>query len=289
MTTSKFLLAKILKFAGIAPIDRYRTEAANENQLMTESEVILGELCWESVENVPELGTEYWRIRSLVGERNKLSQQVDSLQEAIDKNQEARNEALQQAREAEEEQGDAPDDVLAKKIGALQERREEIQKTGRTIKRDHLTLKSKLEVLVQEGLGQDSIAHETRQALSEKRDEFAKVREQRDRIDQKLAELQQEYSRIAKSKQKKSEVIKMQAEEQYGEIGKMNQELTTLRSNLAHLTNQCNELFTVIGRYMITYYKTPEVQRLSHKYKKLLKMVYRVRLSSFRLHRIIGQ
>ena len=79
MTTSRYLIARIGLAFGIQRRQRRMAEAASETHLLREAEQILGERIWENVEAVEELGIEYWNLRRLYAERERLRKEIDRL------------------------------------------------------------------------------------------------------------------------------------------------------------------------------------------------------------------
>lgn len=289
MTRTGYILAKLLTSFGIAPLEKYRVSAAFEAHLMRDAEVIVGELAWDNLEKVEEISTEYWKLRKLTKKYEEIAQQVQVLEEQLDESQDARARALEDVAEATKDKVDTRDKV-ADKVDRLMQEREDIQKDGRSIKRAHSGLKTKLEFLLEESKGEITPqASATQQDLKLKRVQFEKIKERRDAIDERITSLQQTLQAINKEIEEENRVIRERAEVQFGTIGKANKELTTLRSSLGTIDTERVELCSEIGRFVIQNSKDPEIRQAVKKHRGLLNLISEIRASTGRHRKVLGQ
>src|ERR1035437_794863 len=90
MTPSQYFTARVAQGFGIQRRNKRLTEASLEMHLLRDAELFLGQLVWESVADVEELGVEYWNLRKLINEREEIVQRLEICRDTLDKAQEER-------------------------------------------------------------------------------------------------------------------------------------------------------------------------------------------------------
>ena len=290
MTRSRYILARILTTFGLAPLDRYRTAAAFENHLLRDSETIMGELAWQDLEEIEEISAEYWELRKLTKKHDDLESQIMVLDEELEEAQEARVNALEEVAETTKDKVDDRNKV-SEKIDRLHQERDDIQREGRSLKRSHSGLKTKLEVLLEEFPGEGE-EHpnviKTREELKMKRLKFEKIKERRGVIDERITELQKEFAELNEVIEKENNTIREKAEQQFGTIGKTNKELTDLRNKLGIMDLERADLCSQVGHFILENSKNPTIRQAAKKQRGLLSLIDEVRASSARHRRLIG-
>ena len=288
MTRTGYIFAKTCSIFGITQLEKYRTSAAFEAHLLRDSETVIGELVWEELEKVEEISTEYWKLRKLSKKGSELDKEIERLTDLLETAQDSRARALEEV--AVVTKGKVQErEKASESVDRLLQEREDIQKDGRSIKRSHSGLKTKLEVLLEEEDDEKNpIIIATRKELQLKRTQFEAIKERRDTIDARIAELQKKLSDLNKAIEIENDSIRNKAEQQFGTIGKTNKELTTLRSSLGQIQNSKSELHVEIGRFVLQNTDKTEIRHAARKYRGLLSLIDEVRASSNRHRKLIG-
>ena len=288
MTRSRYFLAKLLSAFGIAPLDRYRTAAAFEAHLLRDSAIIMGELAWPGLEEVDEISSEYWQLRKLSKARREIAAKLETLDQKLEEAHDARIQAVEEVAEVTKDKVDARNKT-SEDLDRLLKERDEIQKEGRSLKRVHSGLRTKLEVLNEEFDEKDhpSIIA-TREELKAKRIKFEKIKERREVVDQQITKLQGEFSELSEVIEKENNSIRENAEAQFGTIGKTNKQVTDLRNQLGVIDTEREELCSEVGKFILDNSKDPTIRAAAQDQRGLLSLIEEVRASSYRHHRIIG-
>ncbi|MGJ8724168.1 MAG: hypothetical protein ACSHYB_06400 [Roseibacillus sp.] len=288
MTRSAYIVARVFSTFGLAPLEKFRTAAAFEAHLLRDAETIMGELAWDSLEEMEEVSSEYWQLRKITKARDELEVKISALNEELEEAQEARVRALEEVAEVTKDKVDARDKA-AEKIDRLHQERDDIQRDGRTIKRVHSGLKTKLEVLLEEFDNEESPdISKTREELKLKRLQFEKIKERHRTIDKRIAELQEELSELNQVIEKENDTIREKAEKQFSTIGKTNKELTDLGNKVGVIDVERSALFAEVGRHVLQNSKDPTIRKAAQKQRGLLSLIDEIRASSNRHRRLIG-
>ena len=290
MTSLGYLFAKVFATLGIYPLEKYRTNAAFETHLMRDAERVIGQLAWPDLENIEGITHEYWKLRKLDKKQSELNTKVDKLIDILNQSQDARAQAVEEAQEATQEKT-TERDKTASQLEQLNLERDNILREAQAIKREHTGLKTKLEVLLEES-SKDSEESEdfvktTRQQLKEKRIRFETMREKRSNIEHQIEERQKTFASLNSEIKKENDSIRIQAEEQFGTIGKTNKELTSLRSEIGLIDDAKNELFAIVGQFIIDNIQDPTIKQATRKRRGLLTLSEEVRKSCARHHKLI--
>ncbi|MEM9079198.1 MAG: hypothetical protein AAGC74_00720 [Verrucomicrobiota bacterium] len=286
MTRSGYIVARILSAFGVSPIKQIRNSAAFEGQLLRESEEVLGQLTWEHVETVPDLTTEYWQLRKLSKKHNDLHSRVNELLDSLEETQDARTSALEEVTLLTREKVDTRDRI-ADEIESHQEQLEEILRKGRGIKRSHEGLKAKLEVLLDEPDDYAAEIKKTKLELKALKTEFENIKNTKRELSEQVAQLSKELTEITSVIEEDNASVRARAENQFSDIGKANKELTTLRSDLASVEEDCIVIFKVIGRFLIENSKEPEVAEVVRPHLRLIKLIHNLRDSIRRQNSLV--
>lgn len=288
MTPTGYLFAKVLNALGLARIEKRRTAAAFETHLLADSEQIIGEFVWESLESIEEVSTEYWKLRKLRIKQNELETKAEKLAQILDNAQEQRTQALEQVSEGSHGMV-SERSKITESIKRLNQKKEDLLREGRAIKRTHSGLKTKLEVLLEEsGEESKSVVESTRNQLKEKRIKFEKIREQASALDSNLSEQQLKLTELNKKIQEANSGVRKNAEEQFSVIGKTNKELTNIRGEQGLIKSKQLELYCSVGKFVLSNGKDPEIKKATKQQKQLLSLIEEVRKSSLRHHKLLG-
>ena len=288
MTPTGYLFAKVLNALGLARIEKRRTAAAFETHLLADSEQIIGEFVWESLESIEEVSTEYWKLRKLRIKQNELETKAEKLAQILDNAQEQRTQALEQVSEGSHGMV-SERSKITESIKRLNQKKEDLLREGRAIKRTHSGLKTKLEVLLEEsGEESKSVVESTRNQLKEKRIKFEKIREQASALDSNLSEQQLKLTELNKKIKEANSGVRKNAEEQFSVIGKTNKELTNIRGEQGLIKSKQLELYCSVGKFVLSNGKDPEIKKATKQQKQLLSLIEEVRKSSLRHHKLLG-
>ena len=288
MTRTGYILAKTLATFGIAPLEKYRAASAFEAHLLRDSETIIGELAWSELEGVEDVSAEYWKLRKLHKQELELDERIGELEEILETAQASRAQALEEVAEITADQVNERDKA-AENVERLHQERDDIQRNGRALKRNHSGLKTKLEVLIEEhGNSENLLVQATKKELKEKRAQFDEIKRRRDAIDVRIAELQKRLVELNKIIEAENNNIREKAEEQFATIGKTNKELTSLYNKLGRIKIDKNRLCTEVGTFMIQNNKDPDVREALRKHRALISLINEVRASSNRHRKIVG-
>ena len=288
MTQARYLVAKLFSSFGFTLTEKHRTATAYEAHLLRDAYQIIGGLTWKNVEDIEEVSSEYWSLRKLSKEHQKLSSRVETITETLETVQEERSQAIVSV--TDNNRGPASQrDNIAKNIEQLSKEREEIQQKGRAIKRSHAGLKTKLEVLLEEQSDDNKAEIETTtNQVQELRDNFKKIKERREQLDKQITKQQAELNTLNSQISDESSTIREQAESQFSTIGKTNKELTGLRSSLSHLETNISALQSHIGKHLLQNPQDAQVKDATKQYKGLLNLIKEVKKSSIRHRKLIG-
>ena len=235
-----------------------------------------------------EISTEYWRLRKISKARNELLTQISTLDNQLEEAHEVRIKAVEEVAEVTKDKVDARNRT-AEDLDRLHKERDEIQKEGRSLKRSHSGLRTKLEVLIEEFEGKDHPSiNTTREELKSKRIKFEKIKVRRGILDERITELQKDLSELNQVIENENNSIRENAEAQFGTIGKTNKQLTDLRNQLGLIDVERAELFAGIGSFILDNSKNPAIRQAAKKQRGLLSLIDEVRASSIRHRRIIG-
>lgn len=144
------------RFGVVAPRHYLRT-ATEESIQLKEAETIIGKMAWRDLEGVEELATEYWRIRQLDTEHDKLEEELRAVKTELDGMEDrglTPDAELSAQLEAVRHRLETERDGLTEKLQALQDR---IHRAELVRKRFN-GLKLKLTVLKGENAPEETLA-----------------------------------------------------------------------------------------------------------------------------------
>jgi chromosome segregation ATPase len=291
MTPTRYYVARLAQAFGYVRRSQRMADAASEMHLLREAEAQLGAMIWEKAHDIDVLSVEYWNLRKLVKERQLLDSRLAECQEKVAKAHEQRAAILNSAPEANQELLEKRATLLAG-LEQLANERDRVIQGAREIRRSHVGMKMKLEVLTKEGGGSAEAAAEiekVKQRLEELHSRFAELKQERQRIgglieegDAKADELE---SRIREEKQK----LRTQAAEAFEMIGEGNKELALLRAEVGLLDMQLRQLQGEIGRYVSRNTRTDAAcARAAASHMGLVEVMRALRRSVVLNHRLAG-
>lgn len=249
MTTTRYILARIALSFGIARRQRRMAEAASETHLLKEAEQVLGRKVWDRVEGVEELGVEYWNLRRLIAEQDKLQQSLDEaeqlLAEAHAERAELLNQKSEQQIELEERRA-----TRIEQLETLSRERDQVVEKARRLRRLYDGAKAKLEVLGEEGKSDDATTTATRRRMEELKTEFTELKDQRDAVAAKIKTLNAELDDLETRLEQERKQHREGAAGAFQKIGDANRKISSHKAELGLLETQMHQLFAEIGRHV---------------------------------------
>jgi chromosome segregation ATPase len=252
MTTSRYLVARFAMAFGYVRKAQRMADAASEMHLLREAEAELGAAIWEKVENIEALSVEYWNLRKLVKERDEVRLRLETCQQKLNKAHDERAEILNKVPEINQQLFEKRMQLLTE-LEKLAQQRDQVVADAREVRRSHVGLKMKLEVLTSEAgevpLAAEEIA-KVKTRLIELRDKFNKLKEERIRIGHLIEQGDLKVDEVDSQLKEEKRQRREQASEAFQAIGEGNKEISILRAESGLIDTQMRQLFAEIGRYV---------------------------------------
>ena len=80
MTSTRYFICLVAQAFGYRRKNIRLSDAAGETHLLKEAESHLGKAIWNQVENIEALSVEYWNLRKLIKERDRVAETLETLQ-----------------------------------------------------------------------------------------------------------------------------------------------------------------------------------------------------------------
>ena len=94
MTPARYIFCRVAQAFGYNRKNIRMAEAAAEIHLLKEAESHLGKAVWREVEDIEELSIEYWNLRKLIKERDRVAHELEVSQQRLAAAHEERAELL---------------------------------------------------------------------------------------------------------------------------------------------------------------------------------------------------
>lgn len=287
MTSTRYLIFLVAHAFGYRRKNIRMAEAAEETHLLKEAESHLGKAIWEKVEGIEALSVEYWNLRKLVKERDRVAAELDIRQRKLaDAHQErsgllaATNEPFQDLLEERQ--------AVLNILEDLAKQRDMIVNKARDIRRAYDGTKTKQEVLTKEGSDKQEEFTEITKKLLQLKSEFTKLKAERQVVAQKISEGDAKIDKIDTEIMKRKKERREKASEAFQHIGDVNQEISTLRAELGVLDTQMRQLFTEIGKYVSRDTTDPECRKACKEMRWLVDVMAALRKSIILNHKLGG-
>jgi chromosome segregation ATPase len=247
MTTTRYILARIAQAFGVNRRQRRMSEAASEMHLLREAEQVLGQSVWERVEEVEELGVEYWNLRKLIKEREEIRAKLVDAEGILAEAHEQRSNLLSAKSPSQLELEEERATLLAD-LEKLAKQRDSVIQQAREIRRIYDGLKMKLEVLQREGTT-DAI-EKTRVRMTELKARFTDLKNERDRVAASIAEGDEQVDRIDAELAEERQKHRAEASVAFQQIGQANRDISAHKAQLGLIDTQMRQLYSEIGRHV---------------------------------------
>jgi chromosome segregation ATPase len=247
MTTTRYIFARIAQAFGVNRRQRRMSEAASEMHLLREAEQVLGQSVWERVEEVEELGVEYWNLRKLIKERDEIRGKLAECEAILADAHEQRSSLLNAKSDSQLELEEKRSGLLAD-LEKLAKDRDSVIQQAREIRRVYDGLKMKLEVLQREGTT-DSI-EKTRVRMTELKTRFTELKTDRDRIASSITEGDSLVDIIDNQLSEERQKHRAEASVAFQQIGQANRDISALKAQQGLIDTQMRQLYSEIGRHV---------------------------------------
>lgn len=288
MTSTKYLVCLVARAFGYNRKNTRMAEAAEETHLLKEAESNLGKAIWENVEGIEALTVEYWNLRKLVKEHDRITAELESHLESLTKAHEERASLLGVSTEPYQHLLDERQIVL----NTLEEHARQRDLTvvnAQKIRRAYYGTKTKEEVLTNEGMGDERDFAVITQRLTELKAQFAELRAERKDLAKKIAEGDIKVEMIDTKILALKKERRMKASDAFQHIGDANQEISTLRAELGVVDTQMRQLYTEIGKFVSRNTKDPLCRKACKEMQWLVDVMNALRRSILLNHKLSGQ
>lgn len=286
MTSTRYFICLVAQAFGYRRKNIRLSDAAGETQLLKEAESHLGKAIWDQVEGIEALSVEYWNLRKLIKERDRVSKTLETLQTRLTEAHDERASLLGISNEHYQDLLEQRKAILGK-LEELARERDRIVAQARAIRRKYEGEKTKQEVLTKEGNHSEEDAAKIGERLAELKADFAALKAQRLEIAEKIATGDAEIDSIEMEIQNRKTQRRKKASEAFQQIGDANQEISTLRAELGVLDTRMRQLFGEIGRHVSrNAAKDPECWKASREHHGLVDVMAALRKSIHLNHKL---
>ena len=286
MTPTRYILARIGQAFGVNRRQRRMAEAASEMHLLREAEQVLGQAVWERVEEVEELGVEYWNLRKLMKERDEIRAMLEECEAILADAHDQRSTLLEAKSGSLKELEDRRATLLAD-LDKLSKERDAVIHEAREIRRIYDGLKMKLEVLQREG-GSEAL-EKTRNRMVELKTRFTGLKQDRDRIAATIARGDAEVDVIDAQLADEKQKHRAEASVAFQQIGQANRDISSHKAKLGLIDTQMRQLYSEIGRHVSRNASVSEPCRRAAKgHLPLIDVMQALRKSVIMNHRLAG-
>jgi chromosome segregation ATPase len=287
MTSTKYLVCLVAQAFGYRQKNTRMAEAAEELHLLKEAESHLGKALWENVEGIEALSIEYWNLRKLTKERERVAGELEIRQKKLAEAHQERvglfgisNEPYQKLLEERL--------TILSSLEALAKQRDLIVAKAGQLRRAHDGAKTKEEVLTKEGISTEKDFSAITQKLLKLKAQFAELNAERQKVAAKITEGDIKIDTIDTEILKRKNERRAQASEAFQLISDANQDISSLRAELGVIDTQMRQLYTEIGKFISRNPKDPECRKASKQMQWLVDVMSALRKSILFNHKLSG-
>jgi chromosome segregation ATPase len=287
MTSTKYLVCLVAQAFGYRQKNTRMAEAAEELHLLKEAESHLGKALWENVEGIEALSIEYWNLRKLIKERERVVSELEIRQKKLAEAHEERASLLGISNEPYQELLEERQTILNSLEELVKQRDLIVAKAGE-LRRAHDGVKTKEEVLTKEGISSEKDFAVITQKLLKLKAQFAELNAERQKVAAKIKEGDIKIDTIDTEILNRKKERRAQASEAFQHIGDANQDISSLRAELGVIDTQMRQLYTEIGKYISHNPKDPECRKASKEMQWLVDAMSALRKSILFNHKLSG-
>lgn len=249
MTSTRYLFCLIAKTFGYRRKNIYMTQAAGETHLLKEAEYHLGMAIWQKVEDIEAVSVEYWNLRKLIKERDRVCAELEACQKQLANAHEGRADLIGINNEPFQNLLNQRQAIL-KYLDELASERDLIVTKAREIRRTYDGVKAKEEVLTKEATHSQEEFTAISKRLVQLKADFSALKAERHELAEKIAQGNAKIEGIDAEIQRRKKERREIASEAFQHIGDTNQEMSTLRAELGALDTRMHQLYTEIGKHV---------------------------------------
>jgi len=286
MTSTTYLICRLGILFGYNRKNLRMGDAAGEMHLLKEAEAHLGEAVWKNVENIDAVSVEYWNLRKLIKERDRVAKELDLCQAALANAHAERSSLLGVSNEPFQDLIDERKRVLDELEGLARER-DSVVARAREIRRSYEGIKTKQEVLEKEGNNSPEVLEKTSATLVRLKKDFAGLKGERELVADKIAKGDSRIDAIDADMLIRKKERREKASEAFQHIGEANQEMSTLRAEVGLLNTQMRQLHSEIGRHVSRHTANdPECAKATGEYHGMVEVMRALRNSIRMNHKL---
>lgn len=286
MTTTRYIIARIAQAFGVNRRQRRMAEAASEMHLLREAEQVLGQSVWEQVEEVEELGVEYWNLRKLIKEREEVRAKLAECEAILAEAHEQRTSLLGAKSGSQQDLEDRRAELLTG-LEKLAKERDSVIQQAREIRRIYDGLKMKFEVLQREG--STEAIQKTRTRMAELKVNFTQLKQERDRVADLIAQGDAEVDAIDQELAAEKQKHRAEASIAFQQIGQANRDISSHKAQLGLIDTQMRQLFSEIGRHVSrNAYVSDQCRNAAKGHIPMIDVMRALRRSVAMNHRLAG-
>jgi DNA repair exonuclease SbcCD ATPase subunit len=287
MTSTKYLVCLVAQAFGYRKKNIRMAEAAEETYLLKEAESHLGKALWENVKDIEALSTEYWNLRNLIKERERVAVELESRQKKLAEIHQERADLLGISNEPYQELLDKRQTIFDS-LEELAKQRDLIVTKAVPIRRAHDGAKTKEEVLTKEGISDEKDFTAITQKIAGLKAQFAELKAEHQKVAAKITEGDVKIDTIDTEILKHKNERRAQASEVFQLIGNANQDIFSLRAELGVIDTQMSQLYTEIGKFISRNSSDPKCRIAGTKMQWLIDVMSALRKSILFNHKLSG-
>jgi chromosome segregation ATPase len=249
MTSTRYFICLVAQAFGYRRKNIRMSDAAGETHLLKEAESYLGKAIWDKVEDIEALSVEYWNLRKIIKERDRIAETLEALQARLSEAHEERASLLGVSNEPYQDLLQERQ-IILNRLEVLARERDIVVAQAREIRRKYEGEKTKQEVLSKEGTHSEEDTAKIGERLTLLKADFAVLKTQRLEIADKIAKGDAEIDAIDTEIQTRKVERRKKASEAFQHIGDANQEISTMRAELGVHDTRMRQLYCEIGRHV---------------------------------------
>ena len=264
MNSFGFFMRRLAWQFGVRTERRCWVSVSRETQILSEAQDLLGRLCWRKADKIEDLTGEFWQLKDLDDQQEKLRVQSDEMLERIDYLKEQLNGVEDKYEDQVDVERDRKEEVLSEATSITREM-DELREDDAFTRQKFRSLKLKLDVLKrQEGVDLSDEMTRTRAAIHQLKlshDAMRKVLEEKEKQVQTIeASVQGVDSKIATLR----EQMRQESSGLVVEIGILSKRVAEISAKIGTLENAKAELSFHVGVYLSQNSDSPdrEIQKV---------------------------
>lgn len=277
MTRSRYLIALALQKFGVLRKAKRLNDLAFERHLMADGEELLGAYCWQNTEEIEDLSLEYWRLKDLDREKNKI---MASNRQAEAKMAEAQNAKASLVSVIQERQKPSAQRraQFVEELKNVQYEYDAQVKQALATKKRHQALKVKLKYL-QEGSAPQKEIDECLASLADFRKMFISEKSQIDALKNQIDSCQKNLWELEEKIGEQLRGSEGETNLAYASISEANRDITNYKAQLGTIAEEQQKLFRDVGHFLNLNHRRGDCLKACKGHRVLLTQVRLLRTS----------